>query len=101
MHAEGKQIREAFGVRPACRRFRGPRLFYRARMYEIKSARSCGWKAFSNPSGMRDKPELVSVFKSPRKRTSSLPPGLRRVMLEGVSDVMMPLISRSFFVTAV
>ena len=46
-------------------------------------------------------PELVKAFTSLRSRTSSFPPGLRRVMLLGFSVVMTPLISRSFLVTAV
>jgi hypothetical protein len=70
-------------------------------MYAIRSAIACGGRAASSPSGISDSDELEMSFKSARKIVSSIPPGLRSVILVAVSVAMIPLISRPSFVVAV
>ena len=63
-------------------------------MKAIRSAMACGFNAFSKPSGISDKPELLNSFKSARSTISSTPPALRNVRLVGDSEVITPLTSR-------
>ena len=67
---------------------------YLERMNASKSAMSWGFKALSMPSGISERPEPVSDFKSVRRMVSSVPSADFITMLFGVSAVMMPVNSR-------
>src|SRR5262252_7993336 len=79
-----------FGFRPSDFGLRTC-LHFGSNTYAIKSATSCGLRPASNPSGINERPELLSSFRLFRRMTSSLPPAVFSEILFGVSAIRIPL----------